>query len=189
MPWLWIALAVLLLGLFLAAMYHVGRRASSPAEARRRFDARREQLQQAFFRAAAASGKPRGLRWKSIDWQPGVELVRERGSRQLAALVGVTVAFEAVAGSDMEGLPAVGNLRHGSAVFFYHNTFDSPYGSACKNILKGFAKYGSGNAQLNVTARNNIFHYWGRLYETGGKSVTRNSNDRQPTSCRTLHRR
>jgi len=37
----------------------------------------------------------------------------------LAAIVGVTIRFEAVEGSDMEGLPAVGNLRNASAVFFH----------------------------------------------------------------------
>jgi hypothetical protein len=120
MPWLWIVLAVVLAGLFLLVMYRVGARAGSPAEAQQRFDVQREALQQAFFDAASASGKPRGLRWKSIEWQPGMELVREKETRRLAALVGVTIAFEAIPGSDMEGLPAVGNLRHGSAVFFYH---------------------------------------------------------------------
>jgi hypothetical protein len=120
MPWLWIVLAVVLAGLFLLVMHRVGARAGSPVEARQRFVAQREQLQAAFYRAAGTSGKPRGLRWKSVDWQPGVELVRDKQTRQLAALIGVTVAFEAIEGSDMEGLPAVGNLRHGSAVFFYH---------------------------------------------------------------------
>ena len=32
---------------------------------------------------------------------------------------GVTIQFEAVEGSDMEGLPAVGNLRNASAVFIH----------------------------------------------------------------------
>jgi len=32
----------------------------------------------------------------------------------------VTIQFEAIEGSDMEGLPAVGNLRNASAVFFFH---------------------------------------------------------------------
>ena len=33
--------------------------------------------------------------------------------------MGVTIAFEAIAGSDMENLPAVGNLRNASAVFVF----------------------------------------------------------------------
>ena len=71
------------------------------------------------MKAAAASGKPRGLRWKDCQWENGVELVRDKHSGQIAALVGVTIQFEAVEGSDMEGLPAVGNLRNASAVFFF----------------------------------------------------------------------
>ena len=88
--------------------------------ARRLFQQQRERLELKFFQAAAASGKPRGLRWKAIDWESGAEFARERASGQLAALVGVTIRFEAVEGSDMEGLPAVGNLRNASAVFFFH---------------------------------------------------------------------
>ena len=78
-------------------------------------------LELQFFQAASASGKPRGLRWKAIEWEPAVEFARERASGRLAALVGVTIQFEAVEGSDMEGLPAVGNLRNASAVFFFHD--------------------------------------------------------------------
>ena len=88
--------------------------------ARRLFQQQRERLELQFFQAAAASGKPRGLRWKAIDWESGVEFARERASGQFATLVGVTIRFEAVEGSDMEGLPAVGNLRNASAVFFFH---------------------------------------------------------------------
>jgi hypothetical protein len=89
-------------------------------QARRLFQQQRERLELQFFQAVTRSGKPRGLRWKAIDWESSVEFARERGSGRLAALVGVTIQFEAVEGSDMEGLPAVGNLRNGSAVFFFH---------------------------------------------------------------------
>ena len=88
--------------------------------ARRLFQHQRERLELQFFQAASASGKPRGLRWKAIDWESGVEFARERDSGRLTALVGVTIQFEAIEGSDMEGLPAVGNLRNASAVFFFH---------------------------------------------------------------------
>ncbi len=92
----------------------------SVEQARRLFPRQREHLELQFFQAVSASGKPRGLRWKAIDWESGVTFARERDSGRLAALVGVTIQFEAVEGGDMEGLPAVGNLRNGSAVFFYH---------------------------------------------------------------------
>ncbi len=108
MAWRWLALGRLF------------RRGPSAERARRLFPQQREHLELQFFQAASASGKPRGLRWKAIDWEPGVEFARERASGQLAALVGVTIQFEAIEGSDMEGLPAVGNLRNASAVFFFH---------------------------------------------------------------------
>jgi hypothetical protein len=90
------------------------------SRARDLFARQRSELQRAFFEAAAASGKPRGLRWKTLEWEPGALFARERATGRLAALVGVTIAFEAIEGSDMEDLPAVGNLRNASAVFFFH---------------------------------------------------------------------
>jgi len=102
--------------------------------ARGLFGHQREHLELQFFQAASASGKPRGLRWKSIDWEPAVEFARERDSGRLAALVGVTIGFEAVEGSDMEGLPAVGNLRNASAVFFFHQGRWRTVGKAVFNL-------------------------------------------------------
>ena len=102
--------------------------------ARAQFAGRRAELEAKFFRAAAASGKPRGLRWKALEWEPGVALAREKATGRLAALVGVTIQFEAVEGSDMEGLPAVGNLRNASAVFFYHRGRWHTTGKALFNL-------------------------------------------------------
>jgi hypothetical protein len=135
MIWPWIALAAGVLILFLALMWRIGAAAGSPALALAKFTQQRTELQGTFFQAASASGKPRGLRWKSIDWQDGVELVREKDSRRLAALIGVTIAFEAIPGSDMEGVPAVGNLRHGSAVFFYHRGAWHTTGKVIFNLM------------------------------------------------------
>jgi hypothetical protein len=133
-PW-WVALAVVVAAAFLVLMWRVGARAAGSLEqARAAFPAQREQLQAEFFAAAAASGKPRGLRWKACEWAPGVELARERATGRLAALVGVTIQFEAVAGSDMEGLPAVGNLRNASAVFFFHRGRWHTTGKAVFNL-------------------------------------------------------
>src|SRR6516225_8567236 len=87
--------------------------------ARELFKLQRERLEAQFLTAAAASGKPRGLRWKDCQWDDSVEFVREKATRQIHALLGVTIAFEAVEGGDMENLPAVGNLRNASAVFVF----------------------------------------------------------------------
>ena len=110
------------------------REGPSLAEAREQFARDRGRLEQAFFVAVSASGKPRGLRWKAIEWQPGAEFARERETGRLAALVGVTIAFEAIEGGDMEGVAAVGNLRQGSAVFFYHQGAWHTTGKAIFNL-------------------------------------------------------
>ena len=83
------------------------------------FSRQRPELEARFMQEASASGKPRGLLWKGLEWEPGAAFARDRSTGNLAALVGVTIQFEAVAGSDMEDLPAVGNLRNASAVFFF----------------------------------------------------------------------
>jgi hypothetical protein len=110
------------------------RRGPSPELARRLFPFQRERLELQFLQAASASGKPRGLLWKEIEWGSNVEFARERASGQLAALVGITIRFEAVEGGDMEGLPAVANLRNASAVFFFHDGRWHTVGKAVFNL-------------------------------------------------------
>ncbi len=87
--------------------------------AQARFAHERTRLQTAFLQAASASGKPRGLRWKECQWNDLIEWVRDKQTGHLLALVGVTISFEAIEGSDMEGVEAVGNLRNATAVFFF----------------------------------------------------------------------
>ena len=108
-------------------------------QARRLFQQQRERLELLFIQAAAASGKPRGLRWKNIDWESSIEFARERASGRLAALVGVTIQFEAVEGGDMEGVEAVGNLRNASAVFFFDRGRWRTTGKAIFNLNPGEA--------------------------------------------------
>ena len=102
--------------------------------ARELFKLQRERLEAQFLKAAAATGKPRGLRWKDCQWDDAVEFVRDRSSGQIAALVAVTIQFEAIEGSDMEGLPAVGNLRNASAVFFFQKGHWLTVGKAVFNM-------------------------------------------------------
>jgi hypothetical protein len=87
--------------------------------ARELFHLQRARLQEQFFQTAAASGKPRGLRWKECLWENPVEFARERKSGQIAALVQVSIQFEAVEGGDMEDVPAVHDLKNASAVFYF----------------------------------------------------------------------
>ena len=53
------------------------------------------------------------------DFDDEVTFARDRQNRQLRALVGVTISFEAVEGGDMEDVEAVGNLRAATAVFLF----------------------------------------------------------------------
>lgn len=98
------------------------------------FKLQRERLEAQFFKAASATGKPRGLRWKDCQWDNGVEFVREKKTGQIAALVGVTISFEAIEGGDMEGVAAVGNLRNASAVFFLQRGHWLTVGKAVFNM-------------------------------------------------------
>jgi hypothetical protein len=129
-------LAVFFLGLWISRFF---RSTVGDFAARQAFHDHRRDLESQFFHAAAASGKPRGLRWKACEWDDRVEFVREKQTGHLAALVGVTIQFEAIEGSGMEGLPAVGNLRNASAVFFYHRGRWHTTGKAVFNLNPGEA--------------------------------------------------
>lgn len=126
MDWLWVWLAaagaIVLAGLaaryFWRPLHSFGREVQF-GRARELFALQRERLEAQFFTAAAGTGMPRGLRWKNCDFDGSFELARDRHSGQIIALLPVTIQFEAVEGGDMEGLPAVGNLRNASAVFFF----------------------------------------------------------------------
>jgi hypothetical protein len=104
------------------------------ARAREAFRLQRERLESLFFDAAAATGKPRGLRWKECTFEPSMELVRERGTGLLLALAPVTIAFEAIEGGPMEGVEAVGNLRTATAVFTYTRGHWETAGKAVFNM-------------------------------------------------------
>lgn len=115
----WVVGAVVLgivLGLLLWGAVWRGQ-SLSVESARRQFQQQREHLEAKFFQLAASSGKPRGLRWKECEWGDQLEFARDRRTGQFVALAGMTIAFEAVEGGDMEGLPAVANLRSATGVF------------------------------------------------------------------------
>lgn len=88
---------------------------------RRDFRLQRELLEAKFFDLAAASGKPRGLRWIDCDWLETVTFARDRQTGLLTAFVAVNISFEAIEGGDMEDVAAVSNIRDAAAVFHYQN--------------------------------------------------------------------
>ncbi len=83
------------------------------------FEELRDDLQKDFLKAAAATGKPRGLRWKQCDLSDSRCFAEDLASRELVALLGATISFEAIEGGDMEDVEAVGNLRFATAIFVY----------------------------------------------------------------------
>jgi len=102
--------------------------------AREDFRRQREHLEARFVRLAGASGKPRGLEWANVDFEDGVQYARDRHSGQLRALVGITIAFEAIEGGDMEDVEAVSNLRAATAVFHLDNDAWDTLGRAIFNL-------------------------------------------------------
>ena len=134
---IWYVLAVVVFAGALLALFLIG--AAVPRQARQRFRENRDQLHADFLTVARNGGKPRGLVWKALDWTvggvlPEATLARDRRTGEILALVPVTIQFEAVVGSDMEGLPAVGNLRNASAVFFYRGGTWHATGRALFNL-------------------------------------------------------
>src|SRR6516225_5802678 len=100
--WYWLVplLAVVVLGILIwmwRPLRAFGREVQVE-RARELFSLQRQRLHDQFLRAAAATGKPRGLRWMECQWENGVEFARDRRSGQIAALVPVTIRFEAVEG-------------------------------------------------------------------------------------------
>jgi hypothetical protein len=91
-------------------------------------------LESLFFEKAAASGKPRGLAWKSCAFQNGVLLARDRANGEIVGLVGVTIGFEAIEGSAMEDVEAVGNLRAATALFTWNGHEWTTAGRAVFNL-------------------------------------------------------
>ena len=94
----------------------------------------RKELEAKFFRAASASGKPRGLSWKQVAFQDGIVLGRDQANGEMVGLVAVTIGFAAIEGGGMEDVEAVGNLRAATAVFQYHDRAWRTDGRAVFNL-------------------------------------------------------
>ena len=96
-------------------------------------------LEAKFFDVAAATGKPRGLRWVDCDWLEEVTYARDRQTGLLTAFVAVNIRFEAIEGGDMEDVAAVGNIRDAAAVFHYERGNWGTGGRALFNMSPGDA--------------------------------------------------
>lgn len=95
------------------------RQAERLARCQRDFHRQREPLEARFIDRAAASGKPRGLRWVNVEFDDDVLYARDRRSGRLKALVAIEVSFEAVEGGGMEEVEAVSRVRAATAEFLH----------------------------------------------------------------------
>lgn len=77
-------------------------------------------LQQRFLSIVSQSGKPKGLTWKSCQFDETIIWAIEKQSANLHALLSTVIHFDAIAGGPMEDVEAVGNARIATAIFFYH---------------------------------------------------------------------
>lgn len=102
--------------------------------AQHEFRLKREVLEAKFFDLAAASGKPRGLRWVECEWFDAVTFARDRQTGLLTAFVAVNIRFEAIEGGDMEDVAAVSNIRDAAAVFHYQHGHWGTGGRALFNM-------------------------------------------------------
>jgi len=121
LPWWWLAsglVAVLLLVALLRWLRHFGQVVQAE-RARELFRLQHERFEEALLKAAAETGKPRGLRWLSCVITGDAVLVREKPTHGIVALVPVTVQFEPVEGSDMEDVPAAREPRPTTAIFTF----------------------------------------------------------------------
>lgn len=122
---LWVVVTVGLAGLsalivaIILRPIRLARESERLARAQRDFHRQREQLEAKFIDKAAASGKPRGLRWTNVSFEDAVVYARDRRTGLLKALVAVDVSFEAIAGGGMEAVEAVSNVRAATAEFLF----------------------------------------------------------------------
>ena len=135
----WFGLAVALILLSAAALYATKcmRDAKTVAifqRAQHDFHGQREGVEARFVQRASATGRPRGLLWKNVDFADEVSFAKDRKSGQLIALVSITISFEAIEGGDMEDVEAVSNLRAGTAVFHFVEDRWDTHGRALFNL-------------------------------------------------------
>jgi hypothetical protein len=125
------------------------RQAEKLARAQRDFHRQREPLEARFIERAAASGKPRGLRWVDVEFDDDVLYARDRRTRRLKALVAIEVSFEAVEGGGMEEVEAVSRVRAATAEFIHDGDRWATQGRVYFNLAPSAAvKYLASDLEL-----------------------------------------
>ena len=114
-----VGLVVVLIAQLLWRRWRTAQQRAKRQLARLEFDEGRDQLAGKFLQAAAATGKPRGLRWKHCQLHQDELFAADRANGDFYALVAATISFEAIPGGGMEDVEAVSNLRCATAIFAY----------------------------------------------------------------------
>jgi hypothetical protein len=127
-------IVVVVVAIYVWRTWRRGRRRMSEERAAADFARATPRLQEDFRAAANVSGKPRGLRWKSCEFQGPLFLARDRANDELVGLVGATIAFEAIEGGGMEEVEAVGNLRAVTAILTWSGFDWTTTGKAVFNL-------------------------------------------------------
>lgn len=131
---IFLPLAIVILAVVAWVVWRRERQRREIALAEADFARNRPKLQEDFRAAANVTGKPRGLRWKSCEFQDLLQLARDRANGELIGLAAATVAFEAVVGGDMEEVEAVGNLRAATAILTWNGREWTTAGRAVFNL-------------------------------------------------------
>jgi hypothetical protein len=117
-PWWWVggaAVVALLGGRWVWRFCH----AVQVERARELFRLQHERFEEMLLKAAASTGKPRGLTWAACLITGDAVLARDVNSGGIVAFVPVQLNFEPVPGGDMEDVPAAREPRPATAVFTF----------------------------------------------------------------------
>ena len=122
LDWAWIAGGVVSAAVVAVGVRWVWRlfKAVLAERARELFRLQHERYEEMLLKAAAATGRPRGLTWRKCVIDGDAELARDQTTGGIVALVPVVIEFEPEAGSDMEDNPAAREPRPATAVFTFH---------------------------------------------------------------------
>ena len=120
------------------------------------FKQARKVLEKTFFKICSESGRPRGLRWKTCDFENTVLFVIEKHSLNLHAMVPVVISFEAIEGGPMEEMEAVSNLRVGSALFVHTGKDWATRGDVIYNLspVEAFQRYDQNYTAFDMDSLN-----------------------------------
>jgi hypothetical protein len=129
-----VAIAAVVLALFLWRTWRKAARATPLIQAKQRFHAQRERLEAKFVQLAAAHARTDAPQWADCTFDDDVSYVRNRTTGELSAFVAVTIASDNLDAAIRGSSDAVGNLQAGTAVFRFDRDHWETDGRAFLNL-------------------------------------------------------